>query len=179
MFTHDEAQALIGATARDRDGQKIGTVTAIYQDQVTGAPEWLTVATGLFGSKETFVPLALARFHGHGNQLELAASKDTITSAPRISPDGHLSRAGEEKVFRHYGLTYPEPSAPELPADNAMTRSEERLNVSTESTETGRVRLVKHVVTEQVTQTVPVSHEEVHLEREPITGANVDAALTG
>ncbi|HEV7652632.1 MAG TPA: YsnF/AvaK domain-containing protein [Actinophytocola sp.] len=51
----------------------------------------------------------------------------------------------------------------------AMTRSEERLTVGTERVETGRVRLVKHVVTENQQVTVPVSHEEVHLEREPIT----------
>ncbi len=50
-----------------------------------------------------------------------------------------------------------------------MTRSEERLKVGTEQVETGRVRLVKHVVTENQQITVPVSHEEVRLEREPIT----------
>jgi uncharacterized protein (TIGR02271 family) len=35
------------------------------------------------------------------------------------------------------------------------------------------------VVTEQVQQTVPVSHEEVRIEREPITEANVEAATSG
>jgi uncharacterized protein (TIGR02271 family) len=63
--------------------------------------------------------------------------------------------------------------------DSAMTRSEEQLNVGTRSTETGRARLRKYVVTENVTTTVPVSHEEVRLEREPITDANVGDALRG
>jgi uncharacterized protein (TIGR02271 family) len=63
--------------------------------------------------------------------------------------------------------------------DNAMTRSEERLHVGTEQAEAGRVRLRKYVVTENVTQTVPVSHEEVRLEREPITDANRSAAMSG
>ena len=35
------------------------------------------------------------------------------------------------------------------------------------------------MVTEQQTVTVPVSHEEVTLEREPITEANRDAATSG
>jgi uncharacterized protein (TIGR02271 family) len=35
------------------------------------------------------------------------------------------------------------------------------------------------VVTENVTQTVPVSREEVRVEREPITEANRDQALSG
>jgi uncharacterized protein (TIGR02271 family) len=60
-----------------------------------------------------------------------------------------------------------------------MTRSEERLRVGTECAEAGRARLRKYVVTEQVTQTVPVSHEEVRLEREPITDANRGDALSG
>ena len=41
------------------------------------------------------------------------------------------------------------------------------------------MRLRKYVVTENVTQTVPVSHEEVRLEREPITDANRDASMSG
>jgi uncharacterized protein (TIGR02271 family) len=60
-----------------------------------------------------------------------------------------------------------------------MTRSEERLEVGTESRESGRARLRKFVVTENVTQTVPVSHEEVRIEREPITDANRDEAMSG
>lgn len=63
--------------------------------------------------------------------------------------------------------------------DDAMTRSEERLRVGTERVETGRARLRKYVVTENVTQTVPVTREEVRLEREPITDANRDEALSG
>ncbi|MFD3448569.1 DUF2382 domain-containing protein [Microbacteriaceae bacterium 4G12] len=63
--------------------------------------------------------------------------------------------------------------------DEAMTRSEERVNVGTRQTETGRARLRKFIVTENVTTTVPVSHEEVRIEREPITDGNVGAALRG
>ncbi|MFC8295782.1 DUF2382 domain-containing protein [Streptomyces sp. NPDC057242] len=63
--------------------------------------------------------------------------------------------------------------------DDAMTRSEEQMHVGVERTEAGRVRLRKYVVTEEVQQTVPVSHEEVRIEREPITDANRDEALSG
>jgi uncharacterized protein (TIGR02271 family) len=41
------------------------------------------------------------------------------------------------------------------------------------------VRLRKYVTTEEVTQTVPVRREEVRLEREPVTDANLDAATSG
>ncbi|MGW1010018.1 YsnF/AvaK domain-containing protein [Streptomyces termitum] len=64
-------------------------------------------------------------------------------------------------------------------AEDAMTRSEERMRVGTERVESGHVRLRKYVVTEEVQQTVPVRHEEVRVEREPITDANRDEALSG
>lgn len=63
--------------------------------------------------------------------------------------------------------------------DEAMTRSEEQLHVGTEQRESGRARLRKHIVTENVSTTVPVSHEEVTLEREPITEANRGDAMAG
>ncbi|MDG9727790.1 MULTISPECIES: PRC and DUF2382 domain-containing protein [unclassified Streptomyces] len=63
--------------------------------------------------------------------------------------------------------------------DDAMTRSEEQMHVGVERRESGRARLRKYVVTEEVQQTVPVSHEEVRVEREPITDANRDQALSG
>ena len=60
-----------------------------------------------------------------------------------------------------------------------MTRSEEELNVGTTQRESGRVRLRKYIVTEDVQTTVPVSREEVRIEREPITDANVGDAKDG
>jgi len=68
-------------------------------------------------------------------------------------------------------------SGPET--DDAMTLAEERINVGTEQREAGRARLRKYIVTEEVTKTVPVSREQVTLEREPITDANRDAAYSG
>ncbi|MFJ9714331.1 DUF2382 domain-containing protein [Streptomyces sp. NPDC101213] len=64
-------------------------------------------------------------------------------------------------------------------SDEAMTRSEEQMHVGVERRETGRARLRKYVVTEEVETTVPVRREEVRVEREPITEANRDAALSG
>jgi uncharacterized protein (TIGR02271 family) len=60
-----------------------------------------------------------------------------------------------------------------------MTRSEEELRVGTTEREAGRARLRKYVVTENETRTVPVKREEVRIEREPITDANVGDAMDG
>ncbi|MEU6476725.1 YsnF/AvaK domain-containing protein [Streptomyces sp. NPDC047017] len=68
---------------------------------------------------------------------------------------------------------------PAAARDDAMTRSEEELRVGVERHEAGRARLRKYVITEDVEQVVPVRHEEVRVEREPITDANREAALSG
>jgi uncharacterized protein (TIGR02271 family) len=205
MFTQHELRNVAGATVYDQQGKKIGQVATIYQDQATGQPEWMTVKTGLFGMKETFVPLALARIRRQ-DEVEVAADKNTITAAPKVDPDGELSQTEEEQLFSHYGLDYSERRSPTgLPetggqaatgtrgapgaqegydtsgptTDDAMTRSEERMRVGTTTEETGRARLRKYVVTETVQQSVPVSHEEVRVEREPITEENVGQAMAG
>jgi uncharacterized protein (TIGR02271 family) len=63
--------------------------------------------------------------------------------------------------------------------DDAMTRSEEELAVGTQRRETGRARLRKYVVTEDVKETVPVQREELRVEREPITDDNIEQATQG
>jgi len=63
--------------------------------------------------------------------------------------------------------------------DKAMTRSEEQLHVGTEQVHGGTARLRKHIVTENVTKTVPVRHDEVKVTREPITDANRGDAMGG
>ncbi|MDN5763612.1 MAG: PRC and DUF2382 domain-containing protein [Microlunatus sp.] len=63
--------------------------------------------------------------------------------------------------------------------DASMTRSEERVDVGTAHREAGKARLRKYVTSETVTETVPVSHEEATIEREPITESNRDTAHSG
>ena len=60
-----------------------------------------------------------------------------------------------------------------------MTLSEERLQVGTQRVESGRARLRKRIVTETVTRTVPVSHDELRVVREPICAADAPAAYDG
>jgi uncharacterized protein (TIGR02271 family) len=183
MSTVQEATQLRGLTAVDRDGDKIGKIEEIYLDEDTGRPEWLAISGGLFSSGVSFVPLAQAQ--RDGDQVRVPYEKDHVKDAPHAEADGALSEEDEARLYRHYGLEYGERRAPlgedvsGPETDNAMTRSEEELRVGTARREAGRARLRKYVVTEEVTKTVPVQREEVRLEREPITDANVDQALDG
>jgi uncharacterized protein (TIGR02271 family) len=167
-----------GRDAVDRDGGKLGSIDEIYMDAESGRPEWLAVKLGLFGSQLSFVPIAGAREVESGVQLPY--EKEQIQDAPKAEADGELSPEEEAGLYRHYGLDYPEGQDTSGPTtDDAMTRSEEELNVGKTSRESGRARLRKYVVTEQVETTVPVQREEVRLEREPITESNADQATDG
>ena len=184
-----------GRTLLDRDGDRIGTIDAIYLDDRTGQPEWALVNTGLFGTKSSFVPLAQA-FQSDLDVL-VPYEKQLVKDAPRVDPDQHLSEVEERQLWQHYGLDYDtadrsvatgrdatgrarvgrDTSGPTT--DAAMTRSEEELRVGTTQRERGRVRLRKYVTTEHVEQAIPVRRERVRVEREPITDANLDAATSG
>jgi uncharacterized protein (TIGR02271 family) len=181
MFSTDQAERLRGATVVDVDGDKIGSVAEIYFDEDSGQPEWMTVKIGLLGSRVSFVPLADARVVG--GALRVPYDKPMIKAAPSTEADGELSPEEEQLLYAHYGRDGgpAEPgSGRTTPAeDDAMTRSEEEIRVGTERVERARVRLRKHVVTEQVQTTVPVQREEVRVEREPITDANRAAAMDG
>ncbi len=194
----EEISQVRGAKVIDLNGDKIGKVEEIYLDKDTDKPEWVLVNTGLFGSSSTFVPLQGST--RQGDDLQVSFDKDQIKDAPGVDAGKELSQSDEAELYRYYGLDYSEESSDSgLPeggtgtgltdttgrdtsgptTDDAMTRSEEELHVGTRKQETGKVRLRKHIVTENVTQTVPVQREEVSIEREPITDANVGDATSG
>ena len=186
------------------DGEKIGAIKEIYEDTTSGKPEWALVSSGLLGTRKHFVPLAGAQ--ADGEAVRVTATKDMVKNAPGVEGDGEqLPEADERRLFEHYNVPYTSEgstTAQGAPGgtgggetvghegtvghdvsgpttDEAMTRSEEELRVGKAAQERGRARLRKYVVTEDVQTTVPVQREEVRLEREPITDANVDAAMDG
>ena len=209
MIGTETLDRVIGQDVYDQSGEKIGSASEVYLDDETGQPEWVTVRTGMFGTKESFVPIRNADLTDDG--LRVAVSKEQVKDAPKIDTDGHLSPQEEEELYRYYGMGagmgvgtdttttgmadtttttaggYTDTDAVGTvghdtsgpTTDNAMTRSEERMTVGTTSEEVGRARLRKYVVSENVTETVPVTREEVRVEREPITEANIGHAMDG
>lgn len=187
----------VGTTLVDRSGEKIGKIADFYTDDETGRPEWIAVNTGLFGSRVSFVPLAGAE--ASDDDLRVGFTKDQVKDAPNAEREGSLSPNEEVRLYEHYGYeartTASAPTTATAPtggrrdggtgtrgagsSDDAMTRSEEELDVSKASRRAGAARLRKWVETERVQATVPVTHEEVRVEREPITDANIDRALSG
>ncbi|WP_104167261.1 PRC and DUF2382 domain-containing protein [Arthrobacter sp. SX1312] len=198
MLTMHDLDPLLGhrtAVVTDQ-GDRVGSIGQVYLNDATEMPTWVTVHTGLFGTKESFVPLAGATVQD--DRLVVAYPRDLIRHAPSIERDGHLSPEDKSVLYAHYGLdettataTAGGDAAGEGAADEGaagegaitrerrdgdrgpwMIRSEERLRVGTEAHEAARVRLRKYVVTEEASRTVPLLKEELRVEREPITARN-------
>ncbi len=183
MISNSDIDRLLDgkATVYDKDGDKVGSLSQIYLDDATSEPSWATVNTGLFGMSESFVPLEGAS--ARGEDLHVGYTKDQIEDAPGIDEDHHLEPGDEDRLYEYFAMhgdgraavdTHDhqhddhkhddhQHDASAAHHDATMTRSEERLTVGTKSEVAGKVRLRKHVVTENVTKTVPVSHEEVRI----------------
>ena len=208
MIGMDQASTVIGREVVDRDGDKIGTVGQVWADGV-GQPAWASVRTGFFGMNESLVPLQTAELDGDRITVPFDKGRVKDAPNVDVSHDEPLSSEEVAELYRHYNLSWEDSyrtgrsagtvdgmgstgtytdrsyersaghdtSGPNT--DDAMTRSEERLSVGTEREQAGKARLRKYVVTEQQQVNVPVQREEVRLEREPVTDANIDSALDG
>jgi len=219
MISNDQLTSLTGRAMHGSDGAKIGKIVDVYESTDGGQEgTFVTVHTGMFGGKASFVPLSKASMQAEN--VVVPYDKALVKDAPQVEADQDLTSAEEERLYQHYSL---QPAASPTPApapgrhaeetaiprgtkrqdndgdgvfddvkdtavgrdtsglttDDAMTRSEERLQVGTQQVETGRARLRKRIVTEQVSTTVPVTRDEVVVEREPITEANMPKAMDG
>jgi len=125
MMDSNQIEQVIGQSVHGRDGDKLGKVGQVYLDDETGKPEWATVQTGLFGTKESFVPLAQADLTDDG--LTVPYTKDQVKDAPTVDVEqGHLSQDEEAELYRHYGLDYSERRSDSgLPAQGGTGQGEQ------------------------------------------------------
>lgn len=207
------AEELIGARVTGGDGQVVGTVEQVFNDDADGRPVWALVRAG---KKDKFVPLGGSKVTRDG--LSVPFDTKLIMSSPEVDAGQHMSAAQADQLNRHFGLTVPQqgrqPDVPAQPGEQDISgrtgqagqpdmttqagqqnmrggqpdmstqaaqrdetgslagdwliRAEERVDVATETTETGRARLHKYVDTEPVEQAFHVYHEEVEIQRIPI-----------
>jgi len=138
------------------DGRLVLPVT---RDAVRAAPD-----VGRGGHLSPDDEAQLRRHYG-GTGEPAGTPDDTARIPAGAAPDSAApDRAApdEEPSGRHAAPGTPDRS------DGGMVRSEERLAVGTERVAATRVRVVKYVVTEEVTLTVPVRREEIRIEEVPL-----------
>ena len=192
METINSYEGWVGTDAYDVNGDKIGAIDAIYYDDQTGRPEWMAIRTGFFGMNTSFVPIAgattvMARCACRTPRIRSRTpptSRPTAISAPMrsatcstitASPGTPVATASVSASTASTTSTQPTRSEAEVAE---TTRSEEQLRVGTEKVATGKARLRKYVVTEQQNVTVPVTREEVRVERDRSPTARPTTSVT-
>lgn len=141
-ITTQDLELLYGAQVTDRDGERVGGVGHVYLDDASGQPEWVTVRTGWFGARQTFVPLADADFENGIIQVPYGA--DFLRDAPHVDPGEHPDEEGEERLYRYFGRS-PEAGDPVLQDRVVQENDGDYRQVERR----GRRRLRRHTGTDQ------------------------------
>lgn len=172
MDNSPSTDRLQDATVYDTDGNEVGPVAQVYFDEESSEPTFVTVLTGRSDAQETFIPLSMATEAENG--LQVPFQKDVITDAPSIAADGILTPEEEERLHDYYDLDYVQADDEGADSDAVVVRNEE-LDVHTERRAAGQVRLRKRTTTRTETVEVPVTREEIVIEREPVDPDSAEA----
>ena len=95
------AQEIVGARVTSADGQVVGTVEQVFNDDVDGQPVWARVRAG---RRNRFVPLGGSRSAADG--IDVPFESQRIVSGPEIAADQHMSATQAEQLSRYYGLVF-------------------------------------------------------------------------
>jgi uncharacterized protein (TIGR02271 family) len=119
----------------------------------------------------------LYEYYGRGYESYDSRGTHQSGVASGTTENRESAYAGQQQGRGERGTEGYDTSGPTT--DDAMTRSEEHLEVGTTTQAAGRARLRKYVTTETETVTVPVQKEHAVIEREPVDASNVDRATSG
>lgn len=171
---------LKGRTVYDAEGEKIGKVEDFYCDEA-GAPEWVGIGTGIFGTKHVVVPIE--GYGTRGDGISVPYPKSLVKDAPDVDED-ELTDEREAELYEHYGLrragyagATPMTEGDHHASGDSLIRREEEMRVGKRSVEAGRVRLRKWVETKPVHEDVVLREERLRVEREPVDEPLGDAEL--
>lgn len=113
MFTRDSYEDWRGIEVVDDTGRRIGEVLEVFLDSDTDAPEWVMLDVGLGAARDAdaepavarLVPLAGLTFAK--TALVSRWSADQVAGSPVDGAVEGISRADEDRLYRHYGMDYP------------------------------------------------------------------------
>jgi stress response protein YsnF len=184
-----DLRSLLSRDLRSSDGARLGHVADVYVDAASGAAKWLVVRGGLLSSGVTFVPADGARQDDEG-RVVVGYTRRQVRRAPHPPADGELDVDEEATLARYYldlaaartttrlPDDVPTPGEddtvqewladPRTTSDDSLVRAEEEVEVDTAPRPARRARLVKTVVTEEVTIKVPLRREVLRLVHEDV-----------
>ena len=194
-----------GWEVRGQNGDKIGKVKDLLVDPTVMRARYMDVelSGGLFGSgRRVLVPVGIARLSDDDDVVMVSADADTLRDYPeydgsavnrdyetslrsRLSGGAFAATANTNDYYDHdhyndTGLYGSRRATTDVDNDREarMTVSREELSVGKRQVQAGEAYLRKTVETEHVRESVPLMHEEVTIERHPISGtAGVNATI--
>ena len=179
-----------GYTVYDNAGSKIGKVDDLFLDE-SDQPEYVGVKMGLLGTSSTLIPMEAATVDESNSSITISSDKETVQNGPTFDDDREITPEYENEVRSYYGLgaaqaqstgsydTYEEEPRSAVTHDDELRvqRSEEELRAGTREREAGSVKVRKRVRTDRERIEVPVKHEEVSVERVPVSGEATEAQI--
>ena len=165
MHTHTD-QIQTGTDVYGSDGEKIGSVAGV-------ADNYFVIEKGFILTTDIYVPMSAVR-DVEDDRVVLSMTKDEVENANwsnEPTDDGH----DEDEHPLHAD------SSSEISDGtdhDVLERREERLTVDKEVEQAGEVHVGKHVVEDRQAVDVPVTREEVSIERRSVDRPAGDEALT-
>jgi len=166
-----------GAEVFGADGDKVGTVAAIY-------PGYIVVEKGFFFPTDYYIPMSAVASYDN-DQVYLNLAKDAAlnsgwdaqpTDLETASYDTMSTASGSTDIDTGFGARSAQVGTDE---EIRVPVMEEELTATVRQQEAGAVRIEKDVVEEERTLNVPVTEERVRVERRvvdrPVSAADADA----
>jgi uncharacterized protein (TIGR02271 family) len=173
------------------DNRRIGEVEDLLVDTTAMKVRYLDVEVDdeLRGSdeeKHILIPIGYARLNEDDDRILVnELSSEQVRTVPAYT--GRFDPQYEQSLGSYFGAgtgggfdarrddrLAQERGATGHTGEERIALSEEELAVGREQRQAGEVRVGKHVETEHVKRDVPVSHEEVEIERRPIEGDRME-----
>jgi uncharacterized protein (TIGR02271 family) len=179
-----------GYTVYDSNHEKIGKVDDLFLDG-NDQPEYIGVKMGFLGTHSTLIPFEMATVDDERKTIVLSTDKETTKNGPSFNDDREITSEFEIEVYSYYGLQQSGSTEERGAAYSGTThgtdvderdelrvqRTEEELAAGTREVEAGSMRIRKRVRTDREQIEVPTRHEEVSVERVPVSGAATEAEM--
>jgi uncharacterized protein (TIGR02271 family) len=157
-----------GMEVRDADGNKIGNCGETLGD-------YFNVDAGFLGMTEYYIPFS-AITNVSENDIYLNVRKDEVKSMGwDRRPETSSTSTAATTENRGTRMRSAEATGA---AEQTIQLREEQLQARKVATQSGSVELGKEIVEEQRTLEVPVSHEEVYIERHPVDRRVADQPIS-
>jgi uncharacterized protein (TIGR02271 family) len=185
-------ERFVGYEVYDQSGEKIGKVDDLFVDDNNNA-EYVGVKMGFLGTRSTLIPMDIITVDEPAGRLVTSADKETVKNGPTFDDDREIIPSFENEVYSYYGLqrastesgayeTYQaEATASDVRDEDELRvqRVEEELAAGTREREAGALNVRKRVRTDREQIEVPTRHEEVTVERVPVSEGTASEAQIG